>query len=231
MYHLSPLQPGNNNVQVYVTVNRVADLGMRFMKIDVRDSLSNEFSLRQCSMFFPDHLLQQFAESSLIVTGSTIQKESEKSNETITSKSNGAAFPQFSVEEIATWASTDFPSALELQRDGLSGWIYLCRKEITLPKGLNVNGDGILAFADDVSISDNTVFTGRIVILADRNLRIGNHVKLEKALLLCRRKLTVGTDSIINGAVMAQQDAIIDSKSTITCDREVLESFNSIVNY
>ena len=235
VYRLSPLQPGNNDVQVYVTVNRVADLGMRFMKIDVCDSFSNEFSLRQCSMFFPDYLLQQFAESPLIVTSSIMREEPEKNDDTITSKSNGAAFPKFSVEEIATWASTDFPSALELQRDGLSGWIYLCKKEISLPKGLNVNGDGILAFADDVTIGDNTVFTGRIIILANRNLRIGNHVKLEKALLLCRRKLTVGTDSIINGAVMAQQNAIIDSKSdsksSITGDREVLEPFYSIINY
>ena len=232
VYKLDPLQPGNDEVQVSVTVNRVRDLGMRFLKVDVSDSLFNEFSLRQCSLFFPDRLLQVFAEAPLVVANSIPKEESDKKNmDTITGESDGAVFPQFSVQEIAIWASTDFPSSLELQRDGLSGWLYLCRKEISLPKGLNVNGDGILAFADDVTISDNTVFTGRIIILADRNLRIGNCVKLEKALLLCRGKLTVGTDSIINGAVMAQQDAIIGDKSTIISDREVLEPFYSIISY
>ena len=231
-YALPPLQPGNSEVQVSVSVNRVKDLGMRFLKVNVSNSGSDVFSLRQCSMFFPGSLLQQFSETPLIVTGSTMQEKSEKKDmDSITGKSYGAAFPQFSVEEIAGWASTDFPSALELQRDGLSGWIYLCRNKIELPKGLKVNGDGILAFADDVTIDDNTVLTGRIVVLAERNLRIGNHVRLNKALLLCRGKLTIGTDSIINGAVMAQQGAVVDENALITGDREVLEPFNSIISY
>ena len=88
-----------------------------------------------------------------------------------------------------------------------------------------------MAFTDDVTIGDNSVFTGRVIVLADRNLRIGSHVRLNKAVLLCRGKLTVGTDSIINGAVMAQQDTVVDDKSAIISDREVLEPFNSIVSY
>ena len=231
VYSLNPLQPGNDEVQVSVSVNRVKDLGMRFLKVDVSDSCSNVFSLRQCCMLFSDSLRQQFEYSPIVVTGSVTQEESGEKKITITSKSDGAVFPQFSVEEIAAWASTDFPSSLELQRDGLNGWIYLCRNEITLPKGLNVNGDGILVFADNTTIGDNTVFTGRIIILADRNLRIGSHVKLENALLLCRGKLIVGSDSVINGAVMVQQNAVLEDNSTITGDREVLEAFNSIISY
>ncbi len=231
-YSLHPLQPGNSKVQVSVLVNRVEALGMRFLKVNVSDSGTDDFSLRQCSMFFPVSLLQQFTGFPLIVTGSTRNGKSEKKDkDTITGKSYGAAFPQFSVEEIAGWASTDFPSALELQRDGLSGWIYLCRNKIGLPKGLQVNGEGILAFADDVTIGDDTVFTGRVIVLADHSLRIGSHVRFNKALLLCRGKLTVGTDSIINGAVMTQQDAVVDENAVITSDREVLEPFNSIISY
>jgi UDP-3-O-[3-hydroxymyristoyl] glucosamine N-acyltransferase len=56
-------------------------------------------------------------------------------------------------------------------------------------------------------------------------------VKLEKALILCQGNLTVGTDSIINGAVMVQKNAKVDSKSKITGDREVLEPFKSMVSY
>jgi hypothetical protein len=231
VYSLNPLQPGNDEVQVSVTVNRVKDLGMRFLQVVVSDSCSNVFSLRQCCMLFSDSMRQQFEQSPIVVTGSVTQEESGEKKIPITSKSDGAVFPQFSVEEIAAWASTDFPSALDLQRDGLSGWMYLCRNELTLPKGLNVNGDGILAFADNTTIGDNTVFTGRIIILADRNLRIGSHVKMENALLLCRGKLIIGSGSVINGAVMVQQDAILDGNSTITGDREVLESFNSVISY
>ena len=120
---------------------------------------------------------------------------------------------------------------MELQRDGLSGWIYLSRNKVEIPKGLQINGDGILAFGDDVTIGDNTVFTGRVIVLADRGLRIGSHVRLNKALLLCRGKLTIGTESIINGAVMAKQDAIVDENAVVIGDREVLEPFNSIISY
>jgi hypothetical protein len=231
VYSLNPLQPGNGEVHVSVSVNRVKDLGMRFLKVDVSDSCSNVFSLRQCCMLFSDSMRQQLEHTPVVVAGSVTKEESGEKKITITSKSDGAVFPQFSVEEIAAWASTDFPSALELQRDGLSGWIYLCRNELTLPKGLNVNGDGILAFANNTTIGDNTVFTGRIIILADRSLRIGSHVKLENALLLCRGKLIIGSDSVINGAVMVQQDAILDGNAVITGDREVLGPFNSIISY
>ena len=186
VYKLPSLQPGNDEVQVSVSVNRVSDLGLRFLKVDVSDSLLNSFS-------------------PVVVLGSDAQERSEEKNaNTITSKSDGVAFPHFSAEEIAIWTSTDLPSASELQRDGLNGWIY-CSKGISLTEGLNVNGDGILAFAEDAAIGDNTVFTGRIIILANRDLRIGNRVKLEKALILCQSK--------------------------ITGDREVLEPFKSMVSY
>ena len=231
VYKLPSLQPGNDEVQVSVSVNRVSDLGLRFLKVDVSDSLLNSFILRQCMLLLPEDLHQQFVSSPVVVLSSDVQERSEEKNtSTITSKSDGVAFPQFSVEEIAIWTSTDLPSASELQRDGLNGWIY-CSKGISLTEGLNVNGDGILAFAEDAAIGDNTVFTGRIIILANRDLRIGNRVKLEKALILCQGNLTVGSDSIINGAVMVQKNAKVDSKSKITGDREVLEPFKSMVSY
>lgn len=232
IYKLPSLQPGNDEVQISTTVNRVKDLGLRFLKVDVSDSLLNSFTLRQCVMSLPEPLHQRFVSSPVVVLSSDVQEESgEKNMTTITGNSDGAAFPHFSAEEIAIWASTDLPPALELQRDGLNGWIYHCSKGISLPDGLNVNGDGILAFAEDVTIGDYTVFTGRIIILANRDLRIGNRVKLEKALILCQGNLTVGSDSSINGAVLVQKKAIVDSKSKITGDREVLEPFNSMISY
>ena len=35
VYKLQPLQPGNREVRISVLVNRVKDLGMRFLKVDV----------------------------------------------------------------------------------------------------------------------------------------------------------------------------------------------------
>ena len=232
VYSLEPLQPGNDAVQVCVTVNRERNLGLRFLKVDVADSCENEFSLRQCRMDIPEFLLQQFEQASFI-TQDSIAKDFSKEENTasITGKKDGAFFPQFSVEEISVWASTNFPSALELQRDGLGGWIYLCKEKYTLPKGLTVNGEGILAFTKDAAIGDNSVFTGRIIILADRDLIIGSQVRIEKALLLCKGKLTVGSDSFINGAVMVQQDTELGERVTIAGDREVLEPFQSIISY
>lgn len=232
VYKLPSLHPGNDEVQISTTVTRVKDLGLRFLKVDVSDSLLNSFTLRQCVMSLPEPLHQKFVSSPVVVLSSDAQEKSEEKNtNTITSKSDGVAFPQFSVEEIAIWTSTDLPSAMELQRDGLNGWIYHCSKGISLADGLNVNGDGILAFAEDVTIGDNTVFTGHIIILANRDLRIGNRVKLEKALILCQGNLTVGSDSSINGAVLVQKNVIVDSRSKITGDREVLEPFNSMISY
>lgn len=232
VYDLEPLQPGNNTVQVCVTVKRVKDLGMRFLKVDVADTRDNECSLQQWCMDVPEPLRQQFGQSPFIMQNSKAQEFSgEKDADSITGKSDGAFFPQFSVEDISVWASTKLPSALELQRDGLSAWIYLSMDKCSIPKGLTVNGEGILAFANDAVIGDNTVFTGRIIILADRNIQIGSRVKLEKALLLCKGKLTIGSDSSINGAVLVQQNAELGDRVAITGDKEVLEPFQSIVSY
>ena len=232
VYDLEPLQPGNDNVRVCVTVNREKDLGMRFLKVDVTDSYDNEFSLRQCRMEITESLLQQFEQAPFIMRGSITHGFSKEGDmTTITGTSDGAFFPQYSVEEISVWASSKFPSALELQRDGLGNWLYLSMDKYSLPKGLTVNGEGMLAFAKDAAIGDNTVFTGRVIILADRNLQIGSRVRLEKVLLLCKGNLTVGSDSFINGAVMVQQDAELGDRVTITGDREVLEPFQSVISY
>ena len=230
-YQLGSLYPGKEPVNVIVKVNREPNLGLRFLQVDAFTSFADKFSLRQCRIRFSDSLLQQFANSLFIVPDAAVQKEMEERNVSITSNTDGAVFPDFSVENIALWASTDFPSALELQRDGLSGWIYLSRDRLSLPKGITVHGNGILAFTDNIVINDNSTFTGRVILLADGNVRIGSHVRLEKALLLCRGKLTVGTDSFINGAVMTQQDAVLGEGVIFTGDREVLEPYDSIVSY
>ena len=231
VYPLETLYPGKAGVELTVKVNREPTLGLRFLQVEATDSCDDAFSLRQCRIRFTDSLLQQFASSCFVVPGSEIREDQEGKKITITSKSDGAGFPQFSVETMAAWASTDFPSVLELQRDGLGGWIYLCRDRIVLPKGVTVHGDGILAFADDVTISDNSAFTGRIILLADGNVRIGNRVRLDNALLLCKRKLTVGSDSFINGAVMVQQSAVLGTGTEIRENREVLHPFDSIISY
>jgi len=230
-YQLGFLHPGKEPVNVTVKVNREPSLGLRFLQVDTVTSHDDKFSLRQCRIRFSDSLLQQFANSLFIVPDAAVQKEQEEKDVSITGNTGGAVFPDFSMESIANWASTDFPSALELQSDGLSGWIYLTREKLSFPKGITVHGNGILAFTDNIVISDDSTFTGRIILLADGNVRIGSRVRLEKALLLCRGKLTVGTDSFINGAVMAQQDAVLGEGVTFTGDREVLEPYNSIVSY
>jgi len=230
-YQLGFLYPGKEPVNVTVKVNREPNLGLRFLQVDTFTSHDDKFSLRQCCIRFSDSLLQQFANSLFIVPGAAVQKEQEEKDVSITGNTGGAVFPDFSMESIANWASTDFPSTLELQSDGLNGWIYLTREKLSFPKGITVHGNGILAFTDNIVISDESTFTGRIILLADGNVRIGSRVRLEKALLLCRGKLTVGTDSFINGAVMAQQDAVLGEGVTFTGDREVLEPYNSIVSY
>ncbi|MBQ8919737.1 MAG: hypothetical protein IJ056_06505 [Acidaminococcaceae bacterium] len=232
VYHLEPLYPGKESVTLTVKVNREEALGMRFLQVDAVDSCDDAFSLRQCRIRFSDSLCQQFEQSCFIVLGSEIwEDQTEKSMASITGKTDGAVFPQFSVGNIAVWASTDFPSALELQRDGLSGWFYLSRDRLTLPARLAVNGDGILAFADNITIGDDSVFTGRIVLVADGNVHVGSRVRMENVLLLCKRTLTVGSDSFINGAVMVQQDAVIGKGTKIEGNREVLNQFDSIVSY
>ena len=232
VYQMEPLYPGKESVILTVKANREDALGMRFLQVDAADSCDDEFSLRQCRIRFSDSLRQQFEQSYFVVLGSkTWEDQTEKKMASITGKTDGAVFPQFSVGNIAVWASTDFPSALELQRDGLSNWIYLSRENLSFPKGLPVHGDGILVFAKDVTINDNNLFSGRIVILAEGNVHIGSRVRLEKVLLLCKRTLTVGTDSFINGAVMVQQDAVIGRGTEIHGDQEVLNQFDSIISY
>ena len=93
-----------------------------------------------------------------------------------------------------------------------------------------MNGDGILVFGDDIIIGDNSIFTGRLVILADKNVRIGRRVRMDKVLLLCKGKLTVGSDSFINGAALIQQNSVLGARVTLKEDKEVLNPFDSIIS-
>ena len=232
VYQLEPLLPGRENVILRVMVHRDNTLGMRFLQVKAEDACNNEFSLRQCRVDFPEDLIQQLTQYSNILSAVQFEGNNpEGKYVTITSKSDGAAFPQFSAENIAAWASTDFPSLLELQRDGLNGWIYFSREKVSLSKGLTVHGKGILMFADEAVFADDSVFTDRIIVLADKDLIIGNNVRLDKALLLCQGKLTVGTDSLINGAVLTQQQVNLGNGTRVTVDTEVMEPYDSIISY
>ena len=230
-YYLEPLRPGKDAVNLQVTVNHEDSIGLRFLQVRAETSENNGFSLRQCRITLPDTLIQQITHYSQAAFHLADKEYQQEENISITSKSEGVAFPQFSAERIADWAITDFPSALDMQHDGLYSWIYFGREKVFMPKGLTVHGEGILMFADDFVIADNSVFTDRIIILADKNVLVGSHVRLEKALLLCRGKLTIGTDSYINGAVLAQQGLSLGDQTMITLDREVLTPFNSIISY
>ncbi len=231
VYQTEPLFPGKEPVNIRVAVHRDHSVGLRFLQVTAEDSRKNEFALRQCRVDFPETLIQSVLRNSFALAGGAEQGGPEEEDGSVTSTSDGAVFPQFSAEEIAVWASTGFPTALELQRDGLSGWMYYSRDRVSLPKGLTVQGSGIFLFADDAVFADNSVFTDRIIVLADRNLNIGSNVRLEKALLLCQGKLTVGTGSFINGAVLARQPVNLGNQTVITVDREVLEPFHSIISY
>jgi len=231
MYSLPSLMPGNTDVTIYVTVERNFSLGLRFLQIKAEDNDQNSFSLRQCRIDFPEPLVNNIMQYTLDLSGTSGQERPAEKKETITSEPDGAAFPQFSVKDIAGWASAGLPAALEMQRDGLYGGTYFSGVKVSLPKGITVHGSGIVLCTEELEIADNSIFTDRIIILADKDVHIGSHVKLEKALLLCRGKLTVGTDSTINGAVMALQHVKLGDRATITGNREVMNPYQSIISY
>ena len=53
---------------------------------------------------------------------------------------------------------------------------------------------------------------------------------MDKVLLLCKGKLTVGSDSFINGAALIQQNSVLGARVTLKEDKEVLNPFDSIIS-
>lgn len=225
------MMPGNHAVNLSVEVKRLDELGMRALFVSAADEGGHDFHLRQCRIAFPDALVEQFEHSAFVVLKSLSQGVSPKESMPVTSEEEGAVFPQFYVDDFADWFSRDFPGMQELQQEGLNNWIYIDDGLLEFPQGLTVKGRGILAFTRPVTIRDQVTFADRIIIIANDDVRIGRHVKLQKAFILCRGNLTIGDDSIVNGGFLVQHKAILGNNVLLTGDKEVIKEFQTIISY
>ena len=75
------------------------------------------------------------------------------------------------------------------------------------------------------------IVSDRVLIIANSELRIGDRVKLEKACIVCRGNLIVGSDAVLNGACIVKHNALLQDRVRLTPDREVLTPFETIISY
>lgn len=230
-WRLGNLMPGDVTADINVSVKRMKALGMRSLFVSTTDTQGREFHLRQCRITLPKMLTDQFERSAFIVLKSLSQGAPSEQSMPITSEEAGAVFPQFYVDDFADWFSRDFPEMQELQQDGFGNWIYVSHDLVEFPQGLTVKGNGVLAFTRPAVIGDNVTFAGRVFIIANDDLRVGSNVNMQKAFILCRGNLTIGSDTAINGGFLVQHKAILGDRVVLTRAEEVISAFNTAIVY
>lgn len=230
-YEVGELIPGHAPATVSASVKHLESLGLRLIKVSASDDRDNEFHLRQCRICFPDPLFQQLNETPFIAFGDVAQGQVLEESMPITSELHGAAFPQFQVDDFAGWFSRDWPSNVKLQQEGLWNWLLICPGLGRIPRGMVLNGRGILAFERSAVIEEDVIVSDRVLIIANSDLRIGDRVKFEKACIVCRGNLTVGSDTVLNGAFIVQHNVQLQDRVMLTPDREVLTPFETIISY
>ena len=223
------LYPDQTTYQVTLEVKRNEAAGLRLLTVAAAAADGQAYALSKLRWTFPQVIRRQAAAHALMVMGS-FQGESEEAKGLLYTSEDGAVFPQYAVHNFLNWQAADFLSPADLRTSGLGGRLYYndSLNSYNIGEGCTVNGDGILVFSGSAVIGSKTSFLGRVVILTDGDLLVGDNVHFQNALIICKGKMSMGNNNILRGAVFVRGDLQVGSNFSLQHEAAAVQPFSTI---
>ncbi len=126
------------------------------------------------------------------------------------------------------WRRYDFLTKEEYQQTGFGRGVYYNDDiyGVTIPSLMpEVNGDAFLLAEKNVTIESDLHLPGRITLVVGGNLKLGDNVHLEQALVVVKNNLQIGRGCIIKGIVVAGGNIIIEEEVDLQRNENVLKPY------
>ncbi len=118
----------------------------------------------------------------------------------------------------------------ELHNYGLdSNFVYLTSsKTITYQNtAKTTRGNGLIACTSGITLEKNFTHNGRLILISNASITIGDSVKLPNALIIAKNNVTIGTGCTLKGVVFAGNKIKILGKGNFTHDASAVASYAS----
>ena len=225
------LQPGQEEVQVQVSLDGTDKLGLRLLQVAARPAKSPAYVLHQLRWSFTRAVRQQAATYALIAAGS-LQGDADKLGKILYTSENGAVFPDYAVSDFKNWRPQPCYTPVDLRTYGLGKQLYLydSPEPYRIKAGTCVQGEGILVFGGDLLLEDGVTFPGRVVIFTESDLTTGANVTLQNALVFCKGRLSLGSNNKIRGAIFVKKEAAWNDDLILQHVPEVTAPFSTLAS-
>jgi hypothetical protein len=199
------IYPPKSTVDMKLTVQENKMVGLRLVTVTASLGAEPHYILKQVRWTFPK-LVQEQLQTKGIMCGGEIKGQRAAVKDLLYTSNEGAIFPDFKVSELEKWATATCLSPLELARYGLGGRMYMYRTKNTyhVTQNSNISGLGILVFPGAVVINKGVCFNERLVLVIDGDLYVDDYVKIQQALIFCKRNVYIGNNVTFKGGLFVQ---------------------------
>ncbi len=136
------------------------------------------------------------------------------------------------IEKFLRDRSVGSDLAAEIQDSGLMRQVYYLQGagSFYIPEGQKVWGSAVIVTASDTPLylKKGCEFRDRVILLCGAPLSIGENVRLPQALIICKRSITIGKGSVVNGLVAAEGSITLNGSCQITKDETAVAPFSSV---
>lgn len=220
------LYPGQKVMQTEVVLERAESLpGRKVSVISIADDM--QIRLAEVCLQPPLGRGQEFYENTL-TAGRKINGDFNKYNDLICVGEAGDILETLDIGAYKKWSHYSFLIDDEYRQLGFGKGIYYSDDlyGARLPCIVEaLKGDAFLISEKNITIENNLHLLGRVTIVVGDNLIIGDNVQMERALLIVKNNLRIGTNCRIKGIVAAGGEITIGVNFSLQRREDVLEPY------
>ena len=220
------LYPGQKVMQTEVVLERAESLpGRKVSVISIADDM--QIRLAEVCLQPPLGRGQEFYENTL-TAGRKINGDFNKYNDLICVGEAGDILETLDIGAYKKWSHYSFLTDDEYRQLGFGKGIYYSDDlyGARLPCIVEaLKGDAFLISEKNITIENNLHLLGRVTIVVGDNLIIGDNVQMERALLIVKNNLRIGTNCRIKGIVAAGGEITIGVNFSLQRREDVLEPY------
>ena len=214
-------------VQVNVQASQSQSSDNAFSKLNVQ--VTSKFSQQNLNrwQFSPSSEHQLLGAQYMFISKYQPEGASYISDSKLYTSTGSPALPDISFLNGKAHTSLDMEELHDYGFD--SNFIYLTSSKTITYKttAKTTKGNGLIACTSGITLDKNFTHSGRLILISNASITIGDSVKLPNALIIAKNNVTIGTGCTLKGVIFAGNKIKILGKGNFTHDASAVASYAS----
>ncbi|MHC1719070.1 MAG: hypothetical protein AB9883_10535 [Acidaminococcaceae bacterium] len=222
------LYPGNEEFMVKIAKENDISLGVRQIKISLESS-SKKWNIYEDKLSPPGGADNPVYQNAVYAQNGIA---GNKPAGVIVQEGNCVIkMPYFDASGYKKYGKMVLPTADDLRDYGLKKRLYVNtaagNAAYSVAEDTVIKGDGVFVDEAGITINERCTAAGKLWLISGSGIIIGDNVKLDKALLIAKKNISIGNNVSINGIIISGGKVTIGNGLTMTREKMVLEPFST----